>query len=79
VTYLRINDDQGSRRNIGGKKQRDQRWKTYSLSLYRKYSTIASGATTIGSAERAPDDIITAKLRFNEMKVGTMSLSLYSK
>jgi hypothetical protein len=24
----------------------------------QKYSTIASGATTIGSAERAPDDII---------------------
>jgi hypothetical protein len=24
----------------------------------RKYSTIARGATTIGSAERAPDDII---------------------
>jgi hypothetical protein len=24
----------------------------------RKYSTITSGATTIGSADRAPDDII---------------------
>jgi hypothetical protein len=45
----------------------------------RKYSTIALGATTIGSAERAPNDIITAKLRFDEMKVGTMPLSLYSK
>jgi hypothetical protein len=45
----------------------------------QKYSTIASGATTIGSAERVPDDIIKAKLRFDEMKVGTMSLSLYSK
>jgi hypothetical protein len=27
----------------------------------RKYSTIASGATTIGSVERAPDDIIIKK------------------
>jgi hypothetical protein len=33
-----------------------------------KYSTIASGATTIGSAEHAPDDIIIAKLWFDEMK-----------
>jgi hypothetical protein len=36
VTYLRIYDDQGSRRNIGGKKQRDQRIKIDSLSLYPK-------------------------------------------
>jgi hypothetical protein len=27
-------------------------------SIPEKYSTIASGATAIGSAERAPDDII---------------------
>jgi hypothetical protein len=45
----------------------------------QKYSTIASGATTIGSAERAPDDIIKVKLRSDKMKVGIMSLSLYSK
>jgi hypothetical protein len=58
VTYLRIDDDQGSRRKIDEKKQRDQWRKTHSLSLYPKNLTIASGATTIGSAERAPDDII---------------------
>jgi hypothetical protein len=45
----------------------------------QKYSTIASGATTIGSAERALDDIIEVKLRSDKMKVGIMSLSLYSK
>jgi hypothetical protein len=33
-----------------------------SMSLYlKKYSTIASGATTIRSADRAPDDIIKQK------------------
>jgi hypothetical protein len=36
VPYLSTDDDHGSRRNIGGKKQRDQRRKTYSLSLYPK-------------------------------------------
>jgi hypothetical protein len=30
----------------------------------RKYSTIASGATTIGSAERAPNDIIIKSFDF---------------
>jgi hypothetical protein len=30
-------------------------------SIPEKYSTLASGATTIGSAERAPDDIIIKK------------------
>jgi hypothetical protein len=32
--------------------------KTNFLSIYLNFLTIASGATTIGSAERAPDDII---------------------
>jgi hypothetical protein len=36
VPYLSTNDDKGSRQNIGGKKQRDQRKKTHSLSLYPK-------------------------------------------
>jgi hypothetical protein len=36
VPYLSTDDDQGSRRNIGRKKQRDQRRKTHSLSLYPK-------------------------------------------
>jgi hypothetical protein len=31
VIYLSTGDDQGSRRNINGKKQRDQRRKTHSL------------------------------------------------
>jgi hypothetical protein len=36
--------------------------KGVSLGVYtRKYSTLASGATTIESAERAPDDIIIKK------------------
>jgi hypothetical protein len=36
--------------------------KGVSVGVYtRKYSTIASGAATIGSAEHAPDDIIIKK------------------
>jgi hypothetical protein len=36
--------------------------KGVSLGVYtRKYLTLASGATTIGSAERVPDDIIIKK------------------
>jgi hypothetical protein len=33
-------------------------------SIPRKYSAIASGATTIGSAGRAPDDIIESHYDF---------------
>jgi hypothetical protein len=36
VIYLSTDDDQGSRRKIDGKEQRDQRRKTHSLSLYPK-------------------------------------------
>jgi hypothetical protein len=36
VIYLSTDDDQGSRRKIDGKEQRDQRRKTHSLSLYSK-------------------------------------------
>jgi hypothetical protein len=53
MTYLRIDDDQGSRRKI------ESSWGEITLWVYtRKNSTIASGATTIGSTERAPDDTI---------------------
>jgi hypothetical protein len=41
--YLRIDDDQGSRQNIGGKKQRDQRRKIGSLSLYPKVFNYSLG------------------------------------
>jgi hypothetical protein len=34
----------------------------------RKYSTIASGATTIGSADRAPDDIIKKQAATRRME-----------
>jgi hypothetical protein len=36
VTYLNTDDDQGSRRKIHGKEQRDPRRKTHFLSLYPK-------------------------------------------
>jgi hypothetical protein len=39
-----------------------------SMSLYpeKKHSTIASGATTIGSTDRAPDDIIKQNKKLRE-------------
>jgi hypothetical protein len=47
-------------------------------SIPKKYSTIASGATTIGRAGRAPDDII--RISYYMMIQGrTIYLSLYSK
>jgi hypothetical protein len=48
---LRINDDQGSRRKIVMKDKEASRKRTH-------FSTIASGAATIGSAGHAPHDII---------------------
>jgi hypothetical protein len=55
MTDLRIDDDQGSRRKTDMKDTEEEK---LILWVYiRKYSTIASRATTIGSAERAPDDI----------------------
>jgi hypothetical protein len=53
MKYLRIDDAQGIRRKIESSRGEIILW-VYT----RKYSTIASGATTIGSAERGPDDII---------------------
>jgi hypothetical protein len=51
-----------------------------SLSLYLKISlTIASGATTIGSAGRAPDDIIEQNKQLREKCKEKVYLSLYSK
>jgi hypothetical protein len=52
-----------------------------SLSLYPKISSIiASGATTIGSAGRAPDDIIEQNKQLRERcKDFFLHLSLYSK
>jgi hypothetical protein len=44
-----------------------------------KHSTIASGATTIGSAESAPDDIIIKLFQVEIWRWGTLYLSLYSK
>jgi hypothetical protein len=55
---LRIDDDQGSRRKIVMKDTEASRKKTHFLVYTRKYSTIASRATTIGSTGHAPDDII---------------------
>jgi hypothetical protein len=79
VPYLSTNNDKGSRQNIGGKKQRDQRRKTHSLSLYPKIFDYSLGGYYHRGAERAPDDIIKVKLQSDKMKVGIMSLSLYSK
>jgi hypothetical protein len=45
----------------------------------QKYSAIASGATTIGSTERAPDDIIIKLFRIAGQRLSTLYLSLYSK
>jgi hypothetical protein len=59
VTYLRIDDNQGSRWKTDMEATEELRKKHITLWVYtQKYSTIASGATTIGSAEHAPDDII---------------------
>jgi hypothetical protein len=52
-----IREDHGSRRKIESTEGE------IILGVYtQKYLAIASGATTIGSAERAPDDIIIKKL-----------------
>jgi hypothetical protein len=45
----------------------------------RKHLTIALGATSIGSAERAPDDIIIKLFRVEVWRWSTLYLSLYSK
>jgi hypothetical protein len=45
----------------------ESRKKNSFLESTRKYLTIASGATTIGSAERTPDDI-AIQLRSDESK-----------
>jgi hypothetical protein len=51
-----------------------------SLSLYPKISsTIASGATTIGSTGRAPDNIIEQNKQLRERCKDFFYLSLYSK
>jgi hypothetical protein len=48
------------------KKSSTVKEKSFFESIPEKYSAIASGATPIRSAERAPDDII--ELRFYDMK-----------
>jgi hypothetical protein len=51
-----MREDQGNRRKIESGKG------GIILRVYtRKYSAIASGATTIGSVGRAPDDIIESR------------------
>jgi hypothetical protein len=58
---LIIGADQSTRR-IFNEKYKAVVKENLSLSLYpKKPLTIASGATTIGSARRAPDDIIEQK------------------
>jgi hypothetical protein len=58
VKYLHVADDQGSRRKIDAKGIEGSKMKnSFFESIPEKYSTIASGATPIGSAGRAPDDV----------------------
>jgi hypothetical protein len=57
---LLIGADQGTRQKFNARYKGPV--KTTRLWVYtRKYSTIVSGPTTVGSADRAPDDIIKQK------------------
>jgi hypothetical protein len=59
MTDLHIDDDEGSRRKTNMKDTEESRKKNsfFEPILEISFSTIASGATTIGSAGRAPDDV----------------------
>jgi hypothetical protein len=71
---FRIKEDKIRRHKIGANNTRIN-WGDYT----RKHSTIASRATTIGSAERAPDNIIIKLFQVEVWWWSTLYLSLYSK
>jgi hypothetical protein len=81
-TTLIIGADQSTRRTFNEKYKAAVK-ENLSLSLYpeKKPSTIASGATTIGSAGHAADDIIEQNKQIHEGCKGKTKvyLSLYSK
>jgi hypothetical protein len=59
MTDQHIDDDEGSRRKTNMKDTEESRKKNsfFEPILEISFSTIASGATTIRSAGRAPDDV----------------------
>jgi hypothetical protein len=74
-----IGADQGTRQILNARHKAPVK-ENLSLILYPKKSlTIASGATTIGSTGRAPDDIIEQNKQLRERCKDFFYLSLYSK